>query len=45
MIAVAPEGEPDKWLGENKAVSEARFPRGMAEMDRGEGIADCDVAS
>ncbi len=44
MMAAAPEGEQDRWLAENKAVIEAKIQRGMAELDRGEGMADCDLA-
>ena len=36
--------EQDRWLLENKTAIEDKIQRGLAELDRGEGIADSDLA-
>ena len=36
--------EQDRWLLENKTAIEDKMQRGLAELDRGEGIADSDLA-
>ena len=36
--------EQDRWLLENKTAIEDKMQRGLAELERGEGIADSDLA-
>ncbi len=36
--------EQDRWLLENKSAIEDKIQRGLAELDRGEGIVDSDLA-
>ncbi len=36
--------EQDRWLLESKSAIEDKIQRGLAELDRGEGIADSDLA-
>jgi hypothetical protein len=36
--------EQDRWLLENRSAIEDKIQRGLAELDRAEGIADSDLA-